>query len=176
MGIRAHIMCGRYVNIQGVFLKRQKEASEELAKLVCSQIIDAKAMLEYMLKSGSSAGIDKVLEIYQANIDRTIDQTVGMARNMIPNFLGEGIDVVKKDVIDISLEVLPQHSREIEKYLDEVMCVEETLSLRLSRVPPAEFEDIMHPIFKDDEWILLVVGGVLGVLIGLLQAFVMNIK
>lgn len=173
--IHAHIMCGGYVNFQGVFLKRQKEASEELAKLVCSQIIDAKAMLEYMLKSGSSAGIDKVLEIYQTNVDRTIDQTVGMARNMIPNFLGEGIDVVKKDVIDISLEVLPQHSREIEKYLDEVMCVEETLSLRLSRVPPAEFEDIMHPIFKDDEWILLVVGGVLGVLIGLLQAWVMNL-
>jgi len=172
--IRAHIMCGGYVNIQGVFLKRQKEASIELAKLVCSQIIDAKAMMEYMLISGSSAGIDKVLQIYQTHIDRTIDQTVGMARSSIPMFVGAGIDDVKKDVIDISLEILPQHATEIEKYIDEVMCVEETLSLRLSRVPPEEFEQIMHPIFQDDEWILLVVGGFLGVVIGLLQAYVMN--
>jgi len=172
--IRAHIMCGGYVNIQGVFLKRQREASIELAKLVCSQIIDAKAMMEYMLISGSSAGIDKVLEIYQTHIDRTIDQTVGMARSSIPMFVGAGIDDVKKDVIDISLEILPQHATEIEKYIDEVMCVEETLSLRLSRVPPEEFEQIMHPIFQDDEWILLVVGGFLGVVIGLLQAYVMN--
>jgi len=172
--VHAHIMCGGYVNVQGVFLKRQKEASVELAKLVCSQIIDAKAMLEYMLMSGSSAGIDKVLQIYQTHIDRTIDQTVGMARSAIPTFVGDGIDGVKKDVIDISLEILPQHAVEIEKYIDEVMCVEETLSLRLSRVPPEEFEQIMHPIFQDDEWILLVVGGVLGVIIGLLQAYVMN--
>lgn len=172
--VEAHIMCGGYVNIQGVFLKRQKEASIELAKLVCSQIIDARAMLEYMLMNGSSAGIDKVLEIYKVAIDGTIDQTVGLARSAIPNFVGDGIDGVKKDVIDISLEILPQHAREIEKYIDEVMCVEETLSLRLCRVPPAEFEQIMHPIFEDDEWILLCVGGLLGIIIGLLQAFVMN--
>merc|ERR1712070_379994 len=154
---------------------RQKEASQELAKLICSQIIDAKAILEYMLSAGSSAGIDKVLEIYQTHIDRIINQTVGVARSSIPIFVGEGIDGVKKDVIDISLEILPQHATEIEKYIDEVMCVEETLSLRLSRVPPEEFEQIMHPIFQDDEWILLVVGGVLGVIIGLLQAYVMNL-
>merc|ERR1712070_281149 len=163
------------VNIQGVFLKRQKEASAELAKLVCSQIIDARAILGYMLSTGSSAGIDKVLEIYQTHIDRTVDQTVGVASSSIPMFVGEGIDGVKKDVIDISLEIPPQHATEIEKYIDEVMCVEETLSLRLSRVPPQEFEKIMHPIFEDDEWILLVVGGVLGVIIGLLQAYVMNL-
>merc|ERR1712070_999250 len=162
------------VNIQGVFLKRQKEASAELAKLVCSQIIDARAILGYMLSTGSSAGIDKVLEIYQTHIDRTVDQTVGVASSSIPMFVGEGIDGVKKDVIDISLEILPQHAREIEKYIDEVMCVEETLSLRLQRVPPEEFEQIMHPIFEDDEWILLVVGGFLGVIIGLMQAYFMN--
>jgi uncharacterized membrane protein YheB (UPF0754 family) len=172
--IQAHIMCGGYVNVQGVFLKRQKEASQELAKLICSQIIDAKAMLEYMVSTGSSAGIDKVLEIYQTHIDRTIDQTVGMARSAIPSFVGEGIDGVKRDVVDISLEILPRHAAEIEKYIDEVMCVEETLSLRLQRVPPEEFEQIMHPIFEDDEWILLVVGGFLGVIIGLLQAYFMN--
>merc|ERR1719265_590338 len=172
--IEAHIMCGGYVNIQGVFLKRQKEASIELAKLVCSQIIDAKAMLEYMVSTGSSAGIDKVLEIYQTHIDRTVDSTVGMAKSSIPLFVGEGIDGVKQDVIDLSLEILPRHSTEIEKYIDQQMCVEETLSLRLTRVPPQEFEQIMHQIFEDDEWILLVVGGVLGVIIGLLQAYFMS--
>jgi uncharacterized membrane protein YheB (UPF0754 family) len=172
--IEAHIMCGGYVNIQGVFLKRQKEASIELAKLVCSQIIDARAMFEYMVNSGSSAGIDKVLEIYQTQIGRTVDNTVGMARSSIPMFVGEEIDSVKKDVIDISLEILPRHSTAIEKYIDEMMCVEETLALRLTRVPPAEFEQIMHPIFEDDEWILLLCGAVLGIIIGLLQAWLMN--
>jgi uncharacterized membrane protein YheB (UPF0754 family) len=172
--IQAHIICCGYVNVQGVFLKRQREASIELAKLICSQIIDAKAMAEYMFSTGSSAGVDKVLGIYQTHIERTVDQTVGMARSSIPMFVGEGIDGVKKDVIDISLEIIPQHAAEIEKYIDEVMCVEETLSLRLSRVPPEEFEQIMHPIFEDDEWILLCVGGLLGVIIGLLQAFFMN--
>jgi uncharacterized membrane protein YheB (UPF0754 family) len=172
--IEPKMCCCGYGQVQGVFLKRQTEASHHLAKLVCSQIVDAKAMLEYILKSGTG-GVDKVLEIYQRHIERSIDQTVGLAKNVIPAFVGQGIDDVKNDVIDMSLEILPKHSERIEKFIDEQMCVEQTLSTRLARVPPAEFEDIMHPIFKDDEWILLVVGGILGVIIGLLQAFFMNL-
>ena len=54
------------------------------------------------------------------------------------------------------------------------MNVQETLTWRLSRISPPEFESIIHPIFQDDEWILLVVGGFLGVIIGLLQAWALQ--
>merc|ERR1711939_395062 len=104
-------------------------------------------------------GVDKVLEIYKRHITGSLDATVGR---------------LKQDVVDYSLEILPQHTKEIERYMDEVMDIKQTLSWRLARITPVEFEDIVHPIFKADEWILLAVGGILGVVIGLLQAFALQ--
>jgi hypothetical protein len=57
------------------------------------------------------------------------------------------------------------------------------LTLRLVRPPPlptrapllpallqAEFEKVLHPIFEEDELTLVLVGGVLGLVVGYLQA------
>lgn len=168
-----HMMCGNMLNWQGVFLKRQKEAAAKMSHLICKKVIDARAMIEYMLKS-SDTGVEQLLAIYQKHMTATIESSVGFARTVVPTFVGQGIDDLKKDVVDISLEILPKHTREIEAFVDTAMNVEETLSWRLARVPPPEFEDIVHPIFKDDEWILLLVGGVLGVIVGLVQAWCMQ--
>jgi uncharacterized membrane protein YheB (UPF0754 family) len=168
-----HMFCGNMLNWQGVFLKRQKEASAKMSKLICAKVVDARAMFEYVASSNDS-GVEKVLEIYQRNMTSTIEDTVGFARTVVPTFVGQEIDGIKKDVIDISLEILPNHITEIQAFIDKSMRVEETLSYRLARLEPPEFEDIIHPIFKDDEWILLLVGAVLGVIIGLVQAWAMN--
>ena len=172
-----HQFCNGRVNVQGVFLKRQREASQKMAELICRNVVDARAMLNYMLRSPSSTGVEKVLEIYRNHVGRSVDKSMGIAKNMAmvaPATLGSQIDEMKQDVIDFSLELLPQHSRAIEDYMDRTMNVQETLTWRLSRISPPEFESIIHPIFQDDEWILLVVGGFLGVIIGLLQAWALQ--
>jgi len=172
-----HMMCNNYINIQGVFLKRQAEAAEQMATAICEKVVDAQAMLDYMFRSspeGSMGGVDKVLEIYTRHINNSLDTTVGRLQSMMPYGLSKEVTSLKQDVIDFSLELLPQHTKKIEKYMDEVMQIKETLSYRLTHITPPEFEDIIHPIFKADEWILLMVGGVLGVIIGLLQAWALQ--
>merc|ERR1712232_190818 len=37
--VEPHIICGGYVNIQGVFLKRQQQVSEELTRMICKELI-----------------------------------------------------------------------------------------------------------------------------------------
>lgn len=170
-----HMMCGNYINIQGVFLKRQKEASDQLATVICEKVVDSRAMLDYMFRCSQanpeeSSGLDQVLEIYTRHTNAAIDQNIGVLGNIMPSSLFGHIQSMKQDVVDYSLELLPQHTKEIEKYVDEAMDIKGTLSYRLAHIEPPEFEDIIHPIFKADEWILLFVGGVLGLVIGLLQA------
>ena len=33
---------------------------------------------------------------------------------------------------------------------------------RLCQLPPEEFEDVLHSVFKEDEWLLILVGALLG--------------
>jgi len=44
------------INVQGVFMKRQREASQKMAELICKNVVDARAMLHYMMRSPSSTG------------------------------------------------------------------------------------------------------------------------
>lgn len=169
-----HILCCGYVNIQGVFLKRQREAADELSSLICSKVIDFRAMLAYTLRTTDSA-FDEVLEIYEKHIHTAVDKGIGVCRHVLPLFTGkDALTGIKADVVSASLDVIPMYSKEIEEYFDTTMDIRSTLSWRLSRLTPPEFEDLIHPIFQEDEWILLLVGAVLGVIIGTFQAFVLE--
>jgi uncharacterized membrane protein YheB (UPF0754 family) len=173
--IYPRMMCGNYINVQGVFLKRQKEAAEQMAAAICEKVIDARAMLDYMFRNpGSTGGVEMVIDIYRKHICASLDQQFGVFTGMAPAGVAQEFENLKHDVVKYSLEILPRHTKDIELYLDEAMQVKETLSWRLARVTPDEFEDIIHPIFKQDEWILLAVGGFLGIVIGLLQAWALQ--
>jgi hypothetical protein len=37
------------------------------------------------------------------------------------------------------------------------------------QLPPDEFQDLLRPCFQEDEWKLILLGGVLGLLAGLAQ-------
>lgn len=174
-----HMICGGYLNIQGVFLKRQKEASDQLASVICEKVVDARAMLDYMFRSSpadpsQTSSLDQVLEIFTRHSNAAVDQSLGGFGNMVPNSLRDQVKSLKEDTVQYSLELLPQHTQKIEAYVDQTMDVKGTLSYRLAHIEPPEFEDIIHPIFKADEWILLFVGAVLGLIIGLLQAAVLT--
>jgi uncharacterized membrane protein YheB (UPF0754 family) len=168
------MMCGNVINIQGVFLKRQQEAANQMANVICDKVIDSRAILAYIVQSPESTGVEQVMEIYKRHIDNTVNQSVGRLGGLAPAFVRQEIESMKQDVIDISLELIPKHTEQIERYMDETMQIRETLSYRLQRITPLEFEDIIHPIFQEDEWILLFVGGFLGVVIGLLQAWALT--
>lgn len=38
---------------------------------------------------------------------------------------------------------------------------------------PAEFEGVLHPVFEEDEWKLILVGGALGAAVGVFQLYVL---
>lgn len=40
----------------------------------------------------------------------------------------------------------------------------------LQALPCAEFEGVLHPVFEEDEWKLIAVGGLLGMWVGIFQA------
>merc|ERR1712156_988399 len=172
--VQPHICCWGYVNMQGVFLKRQPEVSKQLTKMICDHLVNTRRFLEYIVRRQDVA--ERILEIFQRHahgaIDGIIDETLGRAKRMAPRFVGQGaIDGIKEEVVKEALEVLPQHSREIEDYMDNVFNLQDTLGSRLSGLHPEQFEQMLHPVFQEDEWMVLLLGGILGVIVGTIQAF-----
>merc|ERR1719408_102815 len=104
-----------------------------------------------------------------------INQVMGRAKVIIPIFVGTGaVDGLKDEVMKETLHELPKHSSDIEAYMDRAFGLRDTLAYRLSRLAPSRFEGMLHPVFQEDEWMVLLLGGVLGVAVGALQAFALG--
>eukprot|EP00429_Kryptoperidinium_foliaceum_P101239 CAMPEP_0176253318 /NCGR_PEP_ID=MMETSP0121_2-20121125/35954_1 /TAXON_ID=160619 /ORGANISM="Kryptoperidinium foliaceum, Strain CCMP 1326" /LENGTH=363 /DNA_ID=CAMNT_0017593091 /DNA_START=263 /DNA_END=1354 /DNA_ORIENTATION=+ len=171
--VEPRVICNGYVNIQGVFLARQQEVSKELAVTVCKHLVHAKRMLEYVAKREEV--IEKVLEIYQKHMDSTVDSVLSKlpapARIVMPIFVGrDAIRGVKESAVRLTMEEIHRHASEIETFMDRAFDLPDTMAYRLARLQPRVFEGMLHPVFEEDEWMVLLLGGVLGVVVGLCQA------
>ncbi len=71
-------------------------------------------------------------------------------------------------------QVFPRYASQFTEYADRVFSLEETLRTRLGNLPPEEFEGMLHPVFQEDEWMILLLGGVLGVLVGFFQGLALG--
>lgn len=166
-----HVYFGGKLNVQGLFLKRQAQAAKELASMLTDTCVNAEQMIKYLV---GSPGYEGALDIFHRHTSRSCDEVLGYARKVVPVAVGnERWDNMKKDVVEIFLAELPRHSSHFLKYVDQALSIEETIATRLTALPPDQFEGMLHPAFQEDEWMLILLGGVLGVVVGLFQAAVL---
>ena len=46
----------------------------------------------------------------------------------------------------------------------------------MGSLPPADFEGLLHPVFQEDEFKLIILGGILGVLVGFAQYYGIDVN
>ena len=152
---------------QGLFLRRQQEVSAVYAKLVTKKILTAEKIADTILRGPAS---DRLFKIIERHINRSIDASAGIAKPYILLGIGtqEYIDL-KHQVFDSVRERAPQTLHDTYAYADEALDIENTLSRNMQALSPAEFEGVLRPAYQQDEWKLILVGGVLGMIAGFLQ-------
>jgi uncharacterized membrane protein YheB (UPF0754 family) len=77
------------------------------------------------------------------------------------------------DLKDAALEKAIQYTEELAEdssfNQQQAKAIQDMLHTRIAAQPPAEFQDLVRPIFHEDEWILVAIGGALGALVGWAQ-------
>jgi uncharacterized membrane protein YheB (UPF0754 family) len=80
---------------------------------------------------------------------------------------------MKRTVAEHIMARLPETMQHMERYAENAMDLKNTLVTRMQDLNEEEFEGLLHPVFEQDEWLLIAVGAVLGFLVGELQVLVM---
>ena len=164
--------CGTFT-LQGLFLKRQRQVAEGYARMTTRDVISTRAMLKELLRGPSS---DRLFEIAHKHVIQAIDVQAGrMGRGAAQMLLGsdeyEDIKSAVGDKVVGSIEEMLGHA---EGYFDKALDLERTLHVKMSALPPDEFEALLRPVFSEDEWKLIVLGGFLGVVIGVAQVYILG--
>ncbi|MCS6984231.1 MAG: DUF445 family protein [Leptospiraceae bacterium] len=157
-----------FIKYQGLFLRRQKEVSAEYAHLVATRILTPRNILESIIY-GKTA--EEIFHMIQRHILQGLAKIEGFARPVMELMVGtEQYEKIRRYIVEKLTSVVPKSVARVEKYMEEAMDLENTLRERMENLPPDEFEALLRTAFQEDEWILIVVGAVLGALVGLGQA------
>ncbi|WP_291720946.1 hypothetical protein [Bernardetia sp.] len=159
---------------QGLFLKRQKEVAREYAKVITEKILPTEVMTEYLVRGPAS---DKLALIISREVNNLVDEVVedmaGASRPIFTLLAGKRMDIAKNIIMFHFMRELPIVVKQTEEYANEALDLENTLAERMGNLSFKEFEGFLRPVFQEDEWILILVGAVLGMLAGVLQFVVM---
>lgn len=152
---------------QGVFQRERKQVVEGYAALMAREIFTPQAIMESMLNGPSS---DRFFDMISTEISQTIDTQMGFTGKIIKSVGGRQYVDMKKQITDSIIEKLPETSTYIEGYMRDRLDLENVMVSKMMVLDSLSFENLLRPAFKDDEWIVVVLGAALGFLFGELQA------
>ncbi|OUC65907.1 hypothetical protein MWQ_02768 [Acinetobacter seifertii] len=152
---------------QGLFIKRQNEVAADYAALISKQLLTSRHMMEELFSGTHSA---RVIDLVNRHVKHEIDMQAGVIRPLVVYAIGgEKYQNMKTQVAERIMQQLPETMKYVESYAEDAMNIRSTLIERMQKLTPSEFEGMLRPAFKEDEWALIAVGAVLGFVVGELQ-------
>jgi len=152
---------------QGLFLMRQREVSQAYASFFASRILRPEALVDGILRGPAA---DRIAHVLKRTCEHAVDQASGPARHVVQLAVGtqEWVDI-KSEISDRLVAVVPGELEHLHAYAESALDLEAELTTKLRQLEPGEFENVLRPLFRQDESTLIAVGAFLGGLAGVIQ-------
>ena len=153
--------------VQGIFPKRQQQFAEKLGKLVSDELLSFK---EISHKITDPSNIDRLLPLVDEHIEHFLKVKLKETMPMISMFIGEKTIAQLKGVFMEELQTL--FPVLMEKYMDNLqdqLDLEKIVVDKVSNFSSDKLEEILMAIMAKEFRFVEILGGVVGLLIGLVQ-------
>jgi uncharacterized membrane protein YheB (UPF0754 family) len=167
-------VCGGIYKLQGLFLKRQQQVSPIYARKVTRQVMTIENMIREMCYGQKS---ERLRELVDKHVMICFQEQIGNYKQLLSWSIGpEDLDRFQVAACAEFWKQFPAMLGHTSTYMEEAMALERTLTERMQALPPKDFERLLHAVFEQDEFKLVLVGALLGALVGFLQAMVQEPK
>lgn len=152
---------------QGMFQRRRHEVARDYGDLVSREILTVDNVLEAVLTGPKS---DRLYAMVRREVVRTVDRQTSVVKPLVVAAVGaREYQELKETAARRAFERLPETVRHAERYATDALDVRETVVRQIERLTPVQYEGLLRPAFRQDEWKLIAVGAVIGFLVGELQ-------
>ncbi len=153
------------IPLQGVFQRRRDEVAKQYAAVVARDVMTLPNLVDGVL-NGPRA--DRLRAMVRDVVEQAIDEQAGLARPLVG---ANRFTELKKSAADRAIRYLPTTMLTAERYATEALDIRDTIATKMRRLTRVEYEALLRPAFRQDEWKLIAVGAVIGAIIGELQVF-----
>lgn len=156
--------------IQGLFIRRQPEASKIWADIIADQIVTLHNVVAEMF-SGPRG--DRTRKLIETHMLPAVDKAMGMAR--VPVKAAVGPDTYDDMATSVASGATDLARRAL---LDDGFSrrqadnIRELIVDRTRKMPPHDFADMLRTVIQDDEWLLVLHGAILGIAAGLIHVLI----
>jgi len=153
------------ITFQGLFHRRQKEIAKEYAEMVSRRVFNNENIFREISTGGSR---DKLMAIVERKADELLAkyQKHPMAMMVAKP---EIVASLKKDVLrDVEAEMFRPGSL-VQQFVDKSESIRQILAEKMAVMDAGDYENVLRPAFKQDEWKLILAGAVLGAAVGFWQ-------
>jgi uncharacterized membrane protein YheB (UPF0754 family) len=157
----------RVLRWQGLFHARRPYVIEDYAGLLAEEILTPANLFDAILTGPQS---DKLLHLIAREVDVALQSQVGPAKPLLVLAVGgRKYQEMRTSIAVSALERMRGELNAVGEYAMKKLDVRGTIVTKMSAMTDDEYENLLRPAFKQDEWKLISVGAVLGFLIGELQ-------
>lgn len=153
------------MTVQGLFHRRQKEIAKEYAEMVSRRVFNNENIFRE-ISTGKSR--EKLMAIVEKKADELLAkyQKHPMAAMVAKP---EIVASLKKDVLrDVEAEMFRPGSL-VQQFVDKSESIRQILAEKMAVMDAGDYENVLRPAFKQDEWKLILAGAVLGAAVGFWQ-------
>jgi uncharacterized membrane protein YheB (UPF0754 family) len=155
------------LRFQGLFVKRQPEVSDVYARIVADEIVTVSNFGGELLHGPQS---DRTRSLIESAMRPAVDRAVGPARSAVRVAVGRReYDAIRQSFAAAPVEAMmtplsdPDFSRRQSKTMRKL------IAERMREMAPGDFAEMLRTATKEDEWLLLLHGAVLGFAGGLVH-------
>ena len=156
------------VPFQGIFQRRRDEVAKRYGELVAREVMTVPNLVDGILHGPKA---DRLVLTVQRIVRETIDEQAAIAGPLVTVAIGQSRFAELKDTAATrAVTYLPATALHASDYATGALDVADTIASRMRRLSRVEYERLLRPAFRQDEWKLIAVGAVIGALVGELQA------
>lgn len=149
---------------QGLLIKRQPEITAGYAELVSTQVMTVANIGDELLNGPRS---DRTLQMLEDTLRPAADRALGPARGAVKLVLGSReYNALQTTFTNEAMAIAPIAFADPDFNLRQGKQINNYIAKQMAALSPYDFVDMLRAAIKQDEWLLFVHGGVLGLFAG----------
>ncbi|WP_218026839.1 DUF445 family protein [Nocardia inohanensis] len=155
---------------QGLFHKRREQVCTDYGDLIATEILTPARILEAVL-NGERA--DRLASLLSHHVGEFLNTQTGPAKPLVLLVAGsDSLTTLERDAVSLVLDHIRAAAAGLDgfdRHAIEALDVRSLVIEKTAQLTDDEYEGLLRPAFKQDEWKLVAIGAVLGFLVGELQ-------
>ncbi len=155
---------------QGLFIRRQQEVADVWAGIISERIVSLQN-IGYELFHGPRG--DRTRKMIENVMRPVVDRAVGVARMPVRAAVGhQAYDAMSRYAVSEATDLASSSLLDAEFNRKQSAAIRELVAQKTREMAPDDFAEMLRSAIREDEWLLILHGAVLGVFAGLVHLIV----